>query len=71
MIMLLTGSSGLLILGESVLDRLILLTQRGWSLERAVIFDDRALSAMLGLAVGDALWSLAPFLLMVLVQPLQ
>ena len=65
MIMLLTGSSGLLILGESVLDRLILLTQRGWSLERAVIFDDRALSAMLGLAVGDALWSLAPFLVLV------
>ncbi len=70
MIMLLTGSSGLLILGESVLDRLILLTQRGWSLERAVIFDDRALSAMLGLAVGDALWSLAPFLVLVSVAAL-
>lgn len=70
MIMLLTGSGGLLMLGEGLLDRLILLTQRGWTLERAVIFDDRALPAMLGLAVGDALWSLAPFLVLVSVAAL-
>ncbi len=70
MIMLLTGSGGLLMLGEGLLDRLIALTQRGWSLERALIFDNRALTAMLGLAVGDALWSLAPFFLLVTVAAL-
>ena len=69
-IMLLTGSGGLLMLGEGLLDRLIALTQRGWSLERALIFDSRALTAMLGLAVGDALWSLAPFFLLVTVAAL-
>ena len=70
MIMLLTGSGGLLMLGEGLLDRLIALTQRGWSLERALIFDNRALTAILGLAVGDALWSLAPFFFLVTVAAL-
>jgi flagellar biosynthetic protein FlhB len=66
-VMLLSGATGLLILGDNIAESLWNLMEEQFSLGRADIFDDKAIVGHFDLALTGALTTVAPFMMLMLV----
>jgi len=66
-VMLLTGAVGVMFLGDNIAEGLWHLMESQFSLERATIFNERAVVSHFDNAVTDALMMVAPFLMLMLV----
>jgi flagellar biosynthetic protein FlhB len=62
MVVLVTGSIGLLMMGDGLIRQIMGLMQRSFMIDRRTLYDLRAMPVMLGSAVLDALVLLAPIL---------
>lgn len=68
--MLLAGSGGLLVLGPAMGDRLADIFRNGLALTPERMFAEHAMTAALGAAWSDALWSILPFVTVMFIAAL-